>query len=169
MYARKRYENITFALVWVAALSAVILFVSGNAYAASDSDYTLNHWVKTSETTLNDKRAFNYYLGSGDNQFCDVTFTIDLIAQSPGATKTGVTFVSEKNNNIELDVSCSWLGEYFVQSSKYQTSTAVELVRGSEGLFIKVQANLLSTDDYTLNRFDSDYILVTPNEEKPAT
>lgn len=69
-------------------------------------DAKIDKLAKISETTLNDKRAVNFYFGE-DDRFCSVAATFEHLKANKGHIRTDGT-------NPEFSVSCDWDGGYFI-------------------------------------------------------
>jgi hypothetical protein len=70
-------------------------------------DAEITKLIGFSSTTLANKKAYSFYLGSDDKNYCDVAVTADLITKNKGIIK------SNENKN-EFSVTCNWNGGYFI-------------------------------------------------------
>ncbi|MCX8827946.1 hypothetical protein [Vibrio parahaemolyticus] len=80
-----------------------------NSTTASDFSYTMANQPAVSVTVISD-----------DNNFCDLTIF-------RGNVREGYSVTSEQQSSDELSASCTWQGNYFVQSSKHPTKASLTL------------------------------------------
>lgn len=77
--------------------------------------------VSDYEYTMNERQAVSISFGETQRNYCSATIYRESVS-------SGYTVSSQHKSNKDFSIDCNWAGKYYVQSSKYQTFAAFELL-----------------------------------------
>lgn len=128
------------------------LIISTVIYLSEDK-LKLNNFISKLETQLNNKPATVFSFGGDNENFCSVSVNHDFFKSQNGE------FSNVRRNELQFDMSCNTLGNYYVISSNHDTYAKVKFYGRSETpntIYANIDAKLTTIDGDSLFVSGSD-------------
>ncbi|MCT8858317.1 zinc ribbon domain-containing protein [Shewanella xiamenensis] len=128
------------------------LIISTVIYLSEDK-LKLNNFISKLETQLNNKPATVFSFGGDNENFCSVSVNHDFFKSQNGE------FSNVRRNELQFDMSCNTLGNYYVISSNHDTYAKVKFYGRSE-----TPKTIYANIDAKLTTPDGDYLFVSGSD-----